>query len=307
MANVLAILLSPRKTGFTSGLLDSAIKGAENNPKISIDYVRAYDYDFGPCTACSSCIRHPENYCVLNDDMGRRGEGALFQKVLKANALIIAQPVYCWGSTAKTHLFIERLYPFLSHNNLHGLPFASISCAGNQGMMHIADVELAKWAFTMKFLYIEGLPVHTVYYDEALKHAQYIGKKIAEAAVNDENEGRHHLSDEESWFYYMDKPWNAFEHYLSNLTRGTNKLENSLIEYALAQETITNLNARGMLEEALEALKETINAKNLFDYSRAQKQLLKASALWTHATFIENCEKLGIKAEMPEGYRPLQD
>lgn len=306
MADLLALLMSPRKSGFTSGLLKRAIEATEAVPGVSIDFVRAYDYDFGPCTACSSCIRHPENYCILNDDMGKKGEGELFKKVLAANAMIIAQPVYCWGSTAKTHLFIERLYPFLSHNTLHGMPFASISCAGNQGMMHIAEIELAKWAFTNKLLYIEGIPVHTVYYDEALNRAQFMGKKLGEAALKDEKGGRHHLSDEESWFYYMDKPWNAFDPYLYNLTRGTYRWEDSLIEYALSQGTVKNYEAVKMLEEAREALIETINAKKLHDFRKAQKMLLKASALWTHATFLENSEKLGLKRDMPKDYRPLQ-
>jgi len=306
MASVLALLMSPRKRGFTSGLLRKAIEASEKIPGVTVDLVFAYEYNFGPCTACSSCIRHPENYCILNDDMGQKGSGELFQKILNANAMIIAQPVYCWGSTSKTHLFFERLYPFLFHNTLHGLPFASISCAGNQGMMHIADIELAKWAFTNKFLYIEGVPVHTVYYDEALSRAQYVGKKLAEAAVKDEKEGRKHLSDEDSWFYYMDKPWNAFDPYLYNLTRGTYRWEDSLIEYALTQRTIKNPDAIKMLEEARLALIETINAKNLNDYRTAQKMLLKASALWTHATFLDNSEKLGIKTKMPEDYRPLQ-
>jgi multimeric flavodoxin WrbA len=306
MANVIALLTSARSNGFTSGLLKEAVEAAKKIPNVNVEFINAYAYEFGPCNSCFTCIRHPEDYCSQKDDMGRKGEGELFKKVLSANGLIIAQPVYFWGSAAMTHLFIERLYPFLSHNTLHGLPFASISCASNQGMMHIAENEVARWAFTLKFLYIESLPVHTVYYEEARLHARYIGEKLAKAALKDEEEGRHHLSDEESWFYYMDKPWNALEPYLENLTRGTFRWQDSLIEYGLTQGTITNPESRAMLEEARDALIETINAWNLQDLSKAQKMLLKASALWTHATFKENCNKLGLNVNVPEGYRPLQ-
>ena len=306
MAKVLALLTSARRNGFTAGLLKEAVDVAEKIPGVALDFVNAYNYEFGPCNSCFICIRHPETYCSQNDDMGRKGDGELFKKVRDANGLIIAQPVYFWGSAAMTHLFIERLYPFLSHNTLHGLPFASISCASNQGMMHIAESELARWAFTLKFLYIGCLPVHTVYYEEARLRARYLGEMVAQAALKDEAEGRHHLSDEESWFYYMDKPWNALQPYLNNLTRGTFRLEDSLIEYALTQGTIKNPESRAMLEEAREALIETINAWNLQDMNKAQKFLLKASALWTHATFKENCDKLGLKMDIPSGYRPLQ-
>jgi multimeric flavodoxin WrbA len=306
MAKVLALLTSARKNGFTSGLLEEAVNAAEKKPNVTVEFINAYDYKFGPCNSCFTCIRHPESYCSLKDDMGREGDGELFKKLLDVNGLIIAQPVYFWGSAAMTHLYIERLYPFLSHNTLHGLPFASISCASNQGMMNIADTELARWAFTLKLLYIEGLPVHTVYYEEARLRARYLGEKLAKAALKDEEEGRRHLSDEDSWFSYMDKPWNALQPYLDNLTRGTFRWQDSLIEYALTQGTIKNPESRAMLEEAQEALIETINAWNLQDLSKAQKMLLKASALWTHATFRENCDKLGLKVNIPGDYRPLQ-
>jgi hypothetical protein len=238
--------------------------------------------------------------------MGQNGKGDLFAKLMDINGLIIAQPVHFWGSAAMTHLFIERLYPFLSHNTLHGLPFASISCACNQGMMRLAEAELAKWAFTLKFLHIESLPVHTVYYEKAQRQAHYLGEKIALAALEDEKEGRQHLSDEESWFYYMDKPWNALEPYLDNLTLGTFSWQDSMIEYALSQNTVNNPESRLMLEEARTALIETLNAWNLQDMRTAQKLLLKASALWTHATFLEASPKLGINVNIPQTYRPLQ-
>jgi NAD(P)H-dependent FMN reductase len=225
MAQILALLTSSRRNGFTAGLLKEAVQAAERFPGITVDFVRAFDYKFGPCQSCYTCIRHPENFCRQDDDMGRKGEGALLKKVRAAHGLIIAQPVHFWGSAAMTHLFIERLYPFLSHTDLHGLPFASISCACNQGMMRVANTELARWAFTLKFRYIEGLPVHTVYYEKARQNARYLGEKLAQAALEDEGNGRHHFTDEEAWFDYMDKPWNALEPYLDNLTQGTFRWE----------------------------------------------------------------------------------
>lgn len=306
MAKIMLLLTSARKNGFTSGLLKEAGRGAENVPGIEVEFVYAFDYKFGPCNSCFACIRHPENFCNVDDDMGQKGNGRLFNKLKDINGLIIAQPVHFWGSAAMTHLFIERLYPFLSHNNLHGLPFASISSACNQGMMRLADIELTKWAFTLKFLYIESLPVHTIYYEKALRQARYLGEKVAQAALIDEKEGRKHLTDEESWFYYMDKPWNALEPYLDNLTLGTFRWQDSMIEYALSQGTVKRNESREMLEEARKFLIESLNAWNLRDMRTAQKFLIKASALWTHATFTEASEKLGIEVGVPESYRPLQ-
>lgn len=305
MARLLAVLTSARKKGYTAGLLAEAVDAARHVSGITVDSVHAFKYKFGPCNSCFACIRHPERYCNRDDDMGRQGKGELFAKVIEANGLLIAEPVHFWGSAAMTHLFVERLYPFLWHETLQGLPFASISCASNQGMMRIANSELARWAFTLKLRYIEGLPVHTVYYGEARRHARYIGEKLAQAALQDEREGRHHPSDEESWFYYMDKPWNALREYIENLTQGTFRWEESLIEYALTQETIKRPDARVLLEEARSFMIKTINAWNLHDYVEAQRNLIEASARWTHATFKEFGEQQIVRAPIPATYRPL--
>lgn len=302
MARILALLTSARKKGFTSGLLMEALTGAEEVEGAEVDLAYVYDYTFGPCTSCYNCIREIGRYCTLKDDMGR--EGALFQKILEANALIIAEPVHMWGNAAMTHLFMERLYPFLWDGKLSGMPFVSISCASNQGMMRIANRDLARLAFCYKMLYLGGLPVHRVYYDEGLRHARYLGIKLAQAGLEDEQEGRRPLSDEEAWFYYMDKPWNALYLYIDNLTRGTFRWEDSLIEYGLAQGVFKDEEAIQLMEEAREYMIQTINAWNLNDYGEAQRNLIEASARWTRATYLEFGKK-SMDAEQPELYRPI--
>jgi len=302
MARILALLTSARKKGYTSGLLREARTGAEEVEGVEVDLAYAHDYSFGPCISCFNCIRKVGQYCTLRDDMGR--EGTLFQKVLDANALIIADPVHLWGNAAMTHLFMERLYPLHWDAKLSGMPFVSISCASNQGMMRIANRDLARLAFCYKMLYLGGLPVHLVYYDEALRQARYLGIKVAQAALEDEQEGRRPLSDEEAWFHYMDKPWNALSLYIDNLTRGTFRWEDSLIEYSLAQEILKDEEAIRLMEEARGYMINTINAWNLNDYSEAQRNLIEASARWTRATYLEFAKQL-VQAQQPEVYRPI--
>ena len=270
MAHILALLMSGRRKGYTAGLWQAAIEGAEAVEGVTVDATHTHDYRFGPCTSCFACIRRPEGYCVLEDDMGRRGKGALFQKVQEANGLLIAEPVHMWGSCAQTHLFIERLYPFNWAGELSGMPAMTISCASNQGMQHLATRTLARWCFCFKFRYIGGLPAHTACYQEAQNRARYLGEKLAQAALQDE-EGRKPLSDEETWLAYMDKPWNALLPYLGNLTRGTLRAEDSLIEYGLSQGTFRREEARQCLEQAREPMQRAIAAWRLQDYQAAQQ------------------------------------
>ena len=150
-----------------------------------------------PCISCWNCLRNEEHRCTINDSMGKMGKGELFQKIVNANALFIAQPVYFWGVPAVTHLFFERFYPFLFSGELNGMPFASLSQAGNQGMAIMANRRMTRWAFSLKMNYIGGLPVHMVQFDEAKIRARYLGKKIAEAANLDAIE-RKKITDKEN-------------------------------------------------------------------------------------------------------------
>lgn len=304
MARILALLMSGRRRGYTAGLWRAAIEGVEEVEGVTVDGVHAHDYTFGPCTSCFTCIRQPEGFCVLDDDMGQQGE--LFQKVREANGLLIAQPVHTWGSCAQTHLFIERLYPLGWTGELSGMPAMTISCASNQGMQHLADQTLARWCFCSNFRFVGGLPAHTAYYEEARNRARYLGEKLARASLQDA-EGREPLSDGGKWLAYMDKPWNGLRPYLENLTRGTFRAEDSLIEVGLNQGTFQREEARQYLEQAREPMQQAIAAWRLHDYEAAQHHLVRASALWTRATWLEFLERDVIGAPQPPAYRPLPD
>jgi len=303
MAKVLAVLFSGRKRGYTATLLKEAVKGAKTVKGVEVELIRNHDYSYTPCISCFSCIRKPENLCVLDDDFGKKGEGRLIKKLLNINGLIVADPVHFWGESAGSHLFMERCYPFIWNDALNGMPFASISCASNQGMQMIANRNLCKFAFCLKLRHIGGLPVHTAYYQRALKDARTLGKELAEAALKDELEGRKRMTDEELWLYYMDKPWDAFELYLENLTWGTFTSEGSLIEYGL--KTFKREESLRLLEKAKRQLTQALDAYRSKEPIKARKHLIAASAYWTHATWKEFLEQEVIKKPPPKVYRPI--
>ena len=299
MAHILALLMSGRRRGYTAGLWRAAIEGAEAVEGVTVDAVHAHDYRFGPCTSCFACIRQPESYCVLDDDMGRRGEGALFQKVREANGLLIAEPVHNWGSAATTRLFIERLYPFLWTGELSGMPFATIACASNQGMQHIAVETVARQVLGFRLRWVGGLAAHVALYEEARAQAQRLGHELAEAAQAD-SAGRRPLSDEEAW---LRGPWSPLEPYLHNLTQGTFDAERSLLVEGHFEEA----EARSLLAEAQPLLVKALAAWRAGELEAATRHLLAASALWTRATWLEFLEEDVIKAKQPEVYRPLPE
>jgi len=306
MANVLCVLASPRSGGYTAALIDSVVEGIKNVGDVGFEVAQITKYlPISPCISCWNCIRNEEHRCTLNDSMGKMGKGELFQKIEKANALVIAQPVYFWGVPAITHLFLERFYPFIFTNELGGMPFASISQAGNQGMARLANTRMTRWAFNLKLRYVGGLPVHMVYFDEAKIRARYLGEKIAEAA-NVDVEGREKISDLDNFLGAQNNPWVVLEPYIENLTNGTYAYEGSLIEYSLSHGTVKKDDAVELLRKSGEELKLTLQSYRLKDWLEATKHLVKSSAFWTHATYKEFFEDL-LKVQQPEAYRPIDE
>lgn len=307
MAEVMAILTSGRRKGYTANLLAAAMEGINSVEGVQARYVSLHDYEFGPCNSCFNCIRNEDHACTLDDDMGRRGEGEPFSWALQANAMLLADPVHMWGPSALCHLFIERLYPMLWSGRLEGMPFASISCATNQGMQRLANREICKWAFTFGMKHVGGLPVHAAYFERALKEAEYLGRELARAALQDETDGRKPFTDVERYLAYMDKPWSVFEPYMENLSNGTMRWEDSLMEMGLRLGTFEGEEAVELLRKSQEEFKKAVNSYRLNDYRQANEHLVAASAFWTHATWKGFLAAQVIGSAPPAVYRPLPE
>ena len=237
--------------------------------------------------------------------MGRRGESGLWRIVESANAMVWASPVHCWTADALIHLFIERLYPFLWSGELKGIPLATLAVASNQGFQHVAHRMLCQWAFTTGARYVGGLAVHAAYLEQALQDAAYLGSKLGEAALTDETQGRQPLTDEEMWLAYEATPWPVYPHYVDNMTQGTGAPEQSIVTQSLARGTFTRAEARSLLEEAEAALAVHWQRAHTGTREEAIRALVRASALWTHATWKAFLEDDLIKAAPPKAYRPL--
>jgi len=304
MATVLIALSSGRKHGYTSGLWQRAVDGAAAVAGVAVDAIHLHDYHFGPCTSCFSCIRRRGEGCILDDDFGRKGEGPLYRKAAAAHAVMLVDAVHNWGPSAMAHLFIERLYPLLWAGTRRGLPFASISCATNQGMQHLAREDFCKWAGGMGLRYLGGLAVHATCYADALKEAQTLGSVLAEAALGYERNGQGDWSDVDLYRHHLTQPWGFVGPYLHNLTGGTMDAERSLVARAIA--TFRKPEAVELLRQALPELRLALAAHAANKPEEAITHLVAAGSRWTHATWKEFLEDEAIGAPIPETYRPVE-
>ena len=302
MARVLALLMSGRTKGFTASVLRRAASGAESVAGVEVEFVHLHRYSFGPCRSCFNCIRSETHQCAQQDAMG--GEGELMAKVKSAHAWIIADPVHMWGTSAQCHLFIERCYPLIWSAALCGMPFMSISCASNQGMHRLANANLCKWAFCHGLRYIGGLPVHTTYIERARQEAEDLGRELGHAAVQDAR-GRQAPAEQQRYRDYLDAPWSPLRPYLDNLSNGTLEYESSLIAQGL--ESFTRPEALQLLHKAKGHLQQALQFYEQDEKESACDQLVRAGALWTHATWKEFIEEEVVGTSTPEAYRPLDE
>lgn len=111
---------SPRKAGNTAALIARAAEGARSKGA-AVEVVRLADLKIEPCEVCNSCAR--KGKCVKDDGMQ-----GLYQKMLWADAFVVGTPIYWWGPSALTKLFVDRWYAFDSRREaFHGKPLAVIS------------------------------------------------------------------------------------------------------------------------------------------------------------------------------------
>lgn len=76
--------------------------------------VERYDLtrmDINGCLGCAACRKVDDKPgCVQKDDAP-----ALLDRIIRADALIIASPLYFWGFTAQTKAFIDRTYSLVQN------------------------------------------------------------------------------------------------------------------------------------------------------------------------------------------------
>jgi len=97
---VLGIFGSPRKGGNTERLLEEALKGAEQAGAM-VDRLRLADLNISPCRECHGCDLTGQ--CIIQDDMLN-----VFPKLLEADILILASPIFFYGITAWAKALVDR-------------------------------------------------------------------------------------------------------------------------------------------------------------------------------------------------------
>lgn len=297
MARILGVSCSGRRNGFTATLLKTMLEAVKTVDGVEVEMIYPVDYNFGSCISCFNCIRDPEHTCSLDDDFGRNGEGVLFKKIREANGLILASPVHNYGISSITHVFLERLYPFVWSGYLRGMPFVGITCASNQGMHLEAMKELCRIVYTLRLQWIDGLPVHTCYYERAITEAKVIGVNFANVAKEDKKV-RRRFTDTERMLHYQSSPWKPLEVIMKNL---------EMINKSIKNDAFRRKEAIELLKMAYLEYRKANYYYQLMNCENAIQHLNLALSCWARATWSEYLEQKVIGVKTPEAYRPVKE
>lgn len=103
MGKIVVLVGSVRKDGNTQLLAEAFAEGAREKHEVELVYIG--QQKIAPCTGCDTCRRVEGLCCVQKDDMQ-----ALYPKLLAAEGIVIASPVYVFGLTAQLKALIDRLH-----------------------------------------------------------------------------------------------------------------------------------------------------------------------------------------------------
>ena len=117
---------SPRKGGNTDRLVAAFIDGAESAGK-SVSLFRVADMKIGGCLGCNHCFEE-KGVCVQKDDMPMA-----LDALRKADAFVLASPIYFFNVSAQLKLAIDRTYALLSDKAPIKKAALLMTC-GNGGM-----------------------------------------------------------------------------------------------------------------------------------------------------------------------------
>lgn len=97
---VLILSGSPRKGGNSDLLCDEFARGALETGH-QVEKIRVAEQSIGCCRACYACKNTGK--CVINDDMAQ-----VLQKMIDADVLVLASPVYFYSIDAQLKALIDR-------------------------------------------------------------------------------------------------------------------------------------------------------------------------------------------------------
>lgn len=100
--NIIILNGSPRHNGNTNSVIEVLKETLSKNHEV--ENLDVCQMKLSGCYACDGCKRN-SGHCVCADD-----SDLVIQKIVKADAVIFATPVYWWGVSSQLKMVIDKFY-----------------------------------------------------------------------------------------------------------------------------------------------------------------------------------------------------
>lgn len=173
---VLAISASPRQGGNSDLLCDAFLHGARDAGH-EAEKIRLAEQDIAYCTGCLACIGG-SGECVQDDDMA-----GIFDRVLAADVLILASPVYFMTFNGQMKTFIDRLCPIYTRIRGKDLYFV-LSAAGGRASIDSAAHGFRVFSGCLDGNHERGVIASTGHWDAGQVAGTHPVRQAYEAGLN---------------------------------------------------------------------------------------------------------------------------
>ena len=143
---IMTIMGSPRRNGNTATALrwlEEDLAGAGH----TVDHADIIDYRVQGCDDCRRCKEPGAVLCSVDD-----GANGLFRRMLDADAIVFATPLYCWSFPAQLKALVDRMHCMVEgftgspdhKSQLAGRAIAMLMTAGGG---YEKNIDLLVWGF----------------------------------------------------------------------------------------------------------------------------------------------------------------
>jgi len=186
---ILGINSSPRgKNSRTRQLVDAVLDGArQRGAETELVDIGALDIRY--CLGCQVC--YAEGECVQEDDLSD-----LWEKMMRADGIVIGSPVYINGVTAQLKTVIDRLADAIHCQMLVGKYGCAVTTAGSSGISEVLGY-MKLWLNELGAVTVGEVGVaigrNPAALDAAIIEARNLGQTLADAI-----QSKRHYADQES-------------------------------------------------------------------------------------------------------------
>ena len=145
MSNIVILVGSMRKGGNTDLLARRFAEGAaEHN---SVEIVSVADYKVAPCIGCNTCFTREGNACRIHD------MDVIYERLRRADVLVIASPVYFYGISAELKAIIDRLHTPM--RNTFAIRMLALLLVGAAELPNLFDPILMQYQMILDFFHLQ--------------------------------------------------------------------------------------------------------------------------------------------------------